>query len=222
MRGAANPASSRIFHMSCRASSNSSASRNGAPPTGSKGLGTRAVDSPRRVPSPPTRMTAWLSIHPDWRQSRHGRRRQIARSRRGAHRRTYQVSHPPSLNLTGAARPPAAFSASMSCKRSSGSTMNIMKPPPPAPETLPASAPLARAMSRSSSMRAFEMRDEVCLFAVHESCRSSAIALHIAAQKPGFHFDSVRFQPVEGRDRRRAVVDRSGSVLADDFGRVRD
>lgn len=49
----------------------------------------------------------------------------------------------------------------MILNRRSGGTMNMMNPPPPAPETLPARAPVSRALAFSSSMRWFVTALEV-------------------------------------------------------------
>src|SRR5271169_3509761 len=81
----------------------------------------------------------------DCRLDRIARSNQVIQDRR--QRSTCHVSHPRSANLTGPAIPPVALSASSSPRRSSGRTRNIKKPPPPAPETFPASAPLATATS---------------------------------------------------------------------------
>src|SRR6516165_9499096 len=91
------------------------------------------------------------------------------------YRRICQVSHPRSVNFTGPASPPAASSAVISLRRSSGETINIRKPPPPAPDTFPASAPLVKATLHSLSMRSFETPEAVIFFAAHESSRIRAI-----------------------------------------------
>jgi hypothetical protein len=56
-----------------------------------------------------------------------------------------QASQPIFVNFTGLADPPLALRAFTNRSLSSGAVMNIIKPPPPAPETLPAVAPLLRA-----------------------------------------------------------------------------
>src|SRR4029077_9225881 len=64
-----------------------------------------------------------------------------------AHRRTCHVSHPRSVIFTVLAIPPVELSASTRPIRSSGWTRNMTKPPPPAPDTFPASAPRSNATS---------------------------------------------------------------------------
>jgi hypothetical protein len=51
--------------------------------------------------------------------------------------------------------------------------MNIRKPPP-APETLPATAPFFKPRSKTSSTEVFEIRSEVRRFACQERLRTSA------------------------------------------------
>ena len=61
-----------------------------------------------------------------------------------------QLSHVPAPSVTRCtplAEAPAALSAEITSTRRSGGAMNIMNPPPPAPDTLPPIAPACRAQS---------------------------------------------------------------------------
>jgi hypothetical protein len=58
---------------------------------------------------------------------------------------TAQDSAPVWVKWTPLAMPPSSFRPRMTAIRRSGGTMNIMNPPPPAPETLPPIAPSAKA-----------------------------------------------------------------------------
>src|SRR5437868_4106870 len=112
-------------------------SRKGFAPTGRSGLGVSRVNAPRRVPRPPTRIThCEIIAAPE--VSFPGDELFDRPRQPGA----CQVSQPSAVNLTGLARVPLVLSASTKFRRFSGVVMNIMKPPPPAPETLPPMAPL--------------------------------------------------------------------------------
>src|SRR5262249_28089995 len=59
-------------------------------------------------------------------------------------------------------RPPALeLSVRITSTRRAGSTKNIMKPPPPAPDTLPARAPASMAISNVRSISGFDMPSAV-------------------------------------------------------------
>ena len=53
--------------------------------------------------------------------------------------------------------------------------MNIMNPPPPAPDTLPPIAPLAKAISPKRSICSVLIPEAVCFFAAHDLFNTAAI-----------------------------------------------
>ena len=87
-----------------------------------------------------------------------------------------QVSLPRSVTLTGPASAPAPESAVIRPSRSSGRTTNVTNPPPPAPDTLPARAPWAKAIPHKCSIRLVVIPEAVSFFALQESARMSATA----------------------------------------------
>src|SRR5690606_109011 len=95
---------------------------------------------------------------------------------RRAHRAhgTLHAVAPPGLKWKSSRLPPCARSAVDSRTRSTGSQTNIMKPPPPAPETLVARAPLSIASASSASIIGLLMLLAMRFFASQPCCRVRA------------------------------------------------
>ena len=108
-----------------------------------------------------------------------------------------QDSAPWAVKCTPLAVPPAAFNARTTAMRRYGGTMNIMNPPPPAPETLPPIAPLAKARSYSVSIRPVLMPVAVRFFASQDRFRIVGHARDLAAQQRLLHLQRIALQLVQ-------------------------
>src|SRR5205809_1840231 len=103
-------------------------------------------------------------------------RAEPARENQGVHREGSgrQDSAPRCAKWKGITRPSRPASAWHTELRRRGSTMNMMTPPPPAPETLPAWAPAARAASKIASIPGLETEAASFFFASQEPPRTRA------------------------------------------------
>src|SRR5690606_29143419 len=99
---------------------------------------------------------------------------------------TLQATAPVGLKWKSRSRPPSAASARDRRTRSQGSHTNIMKPPPPAPETLVATAPLARATASTASSIGLVMLEAMRFLASQPACRVRAKAARSPLSRASF------------------------------------